>query len=274
MVHRMHDSIMHSQCFIMRSCSPMCTTYPSPDKPQRSCNQRQQLSWLQHRCILTAPQHMSTQRARPGRPQASEDGGSSCEKPEPAVSAYLSDPESWSLMGRVVSSDRLVLGQGGRQRLVLLAAAKHAGVTPEVMTQRMQELLTLMPDLSSLLLVLNPTTLAALAADTAAVADKLVSAAVSPRLQCINRACERSCWSLTAVLYAVIVYCSSCLIVSSPSPGLNVTLTRKGDGLSQSCCCLLYCCSSCCSASHSPPSHCCWLLACCVDSAAVVVPNS
>lgn len=42
-----------------------------------------------------------------------------------------------------------------------------------------QELLNLMPDLSSLLLVLQPSALAALAADTAAVAQKLVSTTVA-----------------------------------------------------------------------------------------------
>lgn len=41
-------------------------------------------------------------------------------------------------MGRVVSADRLVLGAASRQRLVLLAAAKAAGISPEDMAGRLQ----------------------------------------------------------------------------------------------------------------------------------------
>jgi len=41
-------------------------------------------------------------------------------------------------MGRVVQSDRLVLGSTPRQRLVVLAAARHAGVSEEEMAQRVK----------------------------------------------------------------------------------------------------------------------------------------
>ncbi|WIA23702.1 hypothetical protein OEZ85_000392 [Tetradesmus obliquus] len=77
-------------------------------------------------------------------------------------------------MGRVVSSSRLSLGQGGRQRLVLIAAAQIAGVSAETMEGRMQELLLLLPDLSSLLPSLHPRVLAALGSDTQGVAQKLI----------------------------------------------------------------------------------------------------
>lgn len=53
-------------------------------------------------------------------------------------SSSATRPEAWSLMGRVVRSDRLVLGAGGQQRLKLLAAAREAGITPEEMQQRVQ----------------------------------------------------------------------------------------------------------------------------------------
>ncbi|WIA44192.1 hypothetical protein OEZ86_010515 [Tetradesmus obliquus] len=86
----------------------------------------------------------------------------------------LSDSQAWALMGRVVSSERLSLGQGGRQRLVLIAAAQIAGVSAETMEGRMQELLLLLPDLSSLLPSLHPRVLAALSADTQGVAQKLI----------------------------------------------------------------------------------------------------
>jgi hypothetical protein len=120
---------------------------------------------------------------------------------------------------RAQQSERLELSNTSRQRLVLLAAARQAGVTPEFMaaalqvrapthaslvtlhqeagrqlsqrykrvpcvlpaalhsphTTHTQELATLLPDLASLLPSLSPAVLAPLAADTAAVAHKLVS---------------------------------------------------------------------------------------------------
>jgi hypothetical protein len=41
-------------------------------------------------------------------------------------------------MGRVVQSDRLVIGSSPRQRLVVLAAARAAGVGEEEMQRRVQ----------------------------------------------------------------------------------------------------------------------------------------
>eukprot|EP00775_Hariotina_reticulata_P008155 gene8155-8348_t len=77
-------------------------------------------------------------------------------------------------MGRVVRSERLKLGSGSRQRLVILAAAQQLSISPEDMEMRLQELVTLLPDLSSMLPALHPRTLANLAADTPGVAQKLI----------------------------------------------------------------------------------------------------
>lgn len=77
-------------------------------------------------------------------------------------------------MGRVLSSDRLVLGDAPKQRLLLLAAARAAGLPPPELESRLLQLAALLPDIRGTLLSLQPATLAALAADTAGVAEKLV----------------------------------------------------------------------------------------------------
>lgn len=53
-------------------------------------------------------------------------------------SSSSSDTSSWSLMGRVVDSSQLQMGSSPRQRLVLLAAARHAGVSELDMVERVK----------------------------------------------------------------------------------------------------------------------------------------
>eukprot|EP00877_Chromochloris_zofingiensis_P011212 jgi/Chrzof1/6344/Cz18g05030.t1 len=80
----------------------------------------------------------------------------------------------WQLMGRMVSPSSIPLSQERLQSLYVTIAARQNGMTLPQFQQQLQELMTLLPGMAPRLLTLKPSLMAALCADTSAVADKLV----------------------------------------------------------------------------------------------------
>jgi hypothetical protein len=78
-------------------------------------------------------------------------------------------------MGRVLSSQQLLLGQDARLNITLTAAATESGLNPSDFAEALSQLLLLLPDLKSGLNSLSSKVLAQLLLDIPGVAVKLVS---------------------------------------------------------------------------------------------------
>jgi len=151
---RYHHHASKKAGILLNPCQSINTPLPAVNKvPSRWCHLAlQHLPPYQH-----ANPHMSRLRhsfaaARndPGMPaslpaaQHSSGREGSSGKQGPKDSSAIDSAEAmqaaapWSLMGRVVHSDRITLGLRPRQRLVILAAAQQLSISPADMEMRLQ----------------------------------------------------------------------------------------------------------------------------------------
>ena len=93
--------------------------------------------------------------------------------PFPSVSADAD--HSWELMGRVISTQHLLLGEDARLNITLTAAATESGLNPEAFAEAMSQLLLLLPDMKPGLNSLSSKVLVQLLLDIPGLAMKLVS---------------------------------------------------------------------------------------------------
>ncbi|GFR45413.1 hypothetical protein Agub_g6791 [Astrephomene gubernaculifera] len=106
--------------------------------------------------------------------RATNEGQGQVHATQPNASASTGSSQPWTLMGRMVSPDRIQLSEEQRIALIASAAAQLSGADPAAFTEQVQELLLLLPSLRPRLASLQPALLAELAGNTAAVAGKMV----------------------------------------------------------------------------------------------------